>query len=362
MSLEILNGGLLTTVQDLGRWGYQQFGVSVSGVMDVRSATLANILVDNKPEAPLLEITLLGPEILFHQETSIALTGGNLSPTLNGFSLPLYQEIPVFPKDILRFGAVTSGCRCYLAVSGGLDVPQVMGSSSTFIRGGIGGIHGRKLEKGDRIPLKPRTTPLSHWRSLPVEDFSSSQHVLRVVMGPQDFAFTQQGIDTFLSEIYTITPENDRMGCRLHGKPIAHTKDANIISDGIVFGSVQIPDSGEPIIMLADCQTTGGYTKIATVISVDLPLIAQSKIGDIFRFQAISVEDAQKQSCDWVETRDFCIEEVKKKPPAPENLLFPKEIIETVILQGQGTHSVMVGGELYDCTVLEVGDNSPNTT
>lgn len=358
MSLELLQGGFLTTVQDLGRWGYQQFGVSVSGAMDARSATLANILVGNQPEDPLLEITILGPEIRFHQETSIALTGGNLSPTLNGYSIPLYQEYPVFPNDILRFGAVTSGCRCYLAVSGGLDVPLVMGSSSTFLRGNMGGFHGRKLEKGDHIPLNSQSSPLAHWRTLPLEDFSSSEKTLRVVMGPQNDAFTDEGISTFLSEPYTITPENDRMGCRLHGKTITHKEDSNIISDGIVFGSVQIPDNGTPIIMLADCQTTGGYTKIATVISVDLPLIAQSKTGDILRFQAISVEESQQLACNWAKNQKFYTERVQKPPTEPEQPPLPKEIVEAVILQGQGEYSVLVDEEIYHCSVQAIRDTS----
>lgn len=359
MSLEILQGGLLTTVQDFGRWGYQQYGMSLSGVMDTRSASLANILVGNSPQEGLLEITILGPEIRFTAETSIALTGGNLSPTLNGVSVPLYQEFPVFPEDILGFSTLTSGCRCYLAVSGGLDIPMVMGSYSTFLRGQVGGFQGRKLEKGDNIPLKTPNPPLSHWRCLPCEDFSSSEKMVRVVMGPQDSAFTEEGIRTFLRETYTITPENDRMGCRLDGKPIAHKHDANIISDGIVFGSVQIPDQGTPIIMLADCQTTGGYTKIATVISVDLPLIAQSKTGERLRFQSISVEYAQELACDWQKKQFFYQEEVKKKP---QDAPFPKEIIEAVILHGQGVYPVSVGNEIYTCTVLEVDETTLSTT
>ena len=297
MSITVLNPGLLTTVQDQGRIGYQQFGVSVSGVMDPRSAALANILAGNGQEEAVLECTMLGPQLRFDRANVIAITGGDLSPALDGQPVPGYTAVAVRAGQVLRFTAPKTGCRAFVAFAGGLDIPQVMGSRSTYMKAKIGGIQGRKLEKGDVIPFrKPaEALPRMEIRRLLPEFVPQSVYTLRVVMGPQDDTFTSAGIGTFLSEAYTVTPESDRMGCRLDGPAIAHVDGADIISDGIAFGAIQVPSSGTPIIMLADRQTTGGYTKIGTVITADFRILAQLKAGDKVRFIQVPVDFAQNQ-------------------------------------------------------------------
>ena len=296
MGMTIINAGFLTTVQDSGRIGYQQFGVPVSGVMDPRSFAIANMLVGNPTDEAVLEITMLGPAIAFDEANIIAVTGGNLSPLLNGVAMPMYQAVLVKAGDVLSFGMQLSGCRAYLAAAGGFAIMPVMGSRSTYLKAKIGGFEGRKLGKDDKIAFRAPKTDLPNLTSgriVEAEAFNNSQKTLRVILGPQDDAFTPNGISTFLSTPYSVTNQFDRMGCRLEGHFIEHIKDGNIISDGISMGAVQIPSEGQPIIMLADRQTTGGYTKIANVITADFPLIAQCKFGDIIRFKAVTIAEAQ---------------------------------------------------------------------
>ena len=296
MSIEVLHPGLLTTVQDLGRTGYQRFGVSVSGAVDPRSAAVANILAGNPDGEAVLECTVLGPQLRFDAPAVIAVTGADLGPTLDGVPVENYRALRVQAGQTLRFTGPKCGCRAYLAVSGGLDVPEVMGSRSTYMKAKIGGWHGRKLEKGDVLPLRaPGTEPKAlENRALAPEFRGRSEYTLRVVMGPQDDAFTPGGVSAFLSGVYTVTPEFDRMGCRMEGPEIEHNGSADILSDGIAFGAVQVPDSGQPIVMLADRQTTGGYTKIANVISADFRLLGQLKSGDRVRFEKVSLAAAHE--------------------------------------------------------------------
>ena len=295
MSITVLNPGLLTTVQDQGRIGYQQFGVSVSGAMDSKSTALANILAGNDQSEAVLECTMMGPQLQFDKGAVIAITGGDLGPTLDGQPIPNYRAVSVKAGQILKFTAPKAGCRAFIAFAGGLDIPLTMGSRSTYMKAKIGGYQGRKLEKGDvigfRVPVD--TLPRMDDRALRPEFIPQPVYTLRVVLGPQDDYFTDTGIETFLSKTYTVTPEFDRMGCRLDGPIIAHKESGDIISDGIAFGAVQVPSAGTPIIMLADRQTTGGYTKIANVITVDFRILAQLKAGDKVRFEKVSVEYAQ---------------------------------------------------------------------
>ena len=295
MSITVLNPGLLTTVQDMGRVGYQQFGVSVSGVMDPRSAAIANILVGNQEGEAVLECTMMGPHLQFDRANTIAITGGDLMPALDGQPIPTYRAVTVQAGQVLRFQAPKTGCRCFIAFTGGLDVPEVMGSRSTYLKAKIGGVEGRKLQKGDVIPFRAPGVPKNlNIRFISPEFVPRQVYTLRVVLGPQDDAFTQEGMNTFLRETYTVTPEFDRMGCRLDGPAIQHVSGGDIISDGIAFGAIQIPSHGRPIIMLADRQTTGGYTKIATVISADFRLLGQLKAGDKVRFEKVSIAQAQE--------------------------------------------------------------------
>ena len=295
MSITVLNPGLLTTVQDLGRMGYQQFGVSVSGVMDPRAAATANILVGNPEDEAVLECTMLGPQLRFDATNTIALTGGDLMASLDGQPVPTYRAIAVQAGQTLRFQAPKTGCRAYIAFAGGLDIPVVMGSRSTYLKARIGGLEGRKLQKDDVIGFRAPGAPKNLSERYIYPEFSPRPvYTLRVVLGPQDDAFTPEGVATFLGSEYTVTNEFDRMGCRMDGPAIQHKNGGDIISDGIAFGAIQVPGSGKPILMGADRQTTGGYTKIATVISADFRLLAQLKAGDKVRFEAVSVQAAQQ--------------------------------------------------------------------
>lgn len=296
MSITILNPGLLTTVQDFGRIGYQQFGVPVSGVVDPRAMSIANILVDNPEDEAVLECTMLGPQIRFHAANAIAITGGDLGPTIDNQPIPNYAAIRVEAGQVLRFAGLRSGCRAYIAFAGGLDIAPVMGSRSTYMKAKIGGVEGRKLQKDDVIKFRKPNPDLRglNIRHISPEFVPRLEYKIRVVLGPQDDMFTEHGIETFLSESYVVTPEFDRMGCRLDGEIIEHKGESgDIISDGIAFGAIQVPTAGKPIIMLSDRQTTGGYTKIANVISADFRILAQLKAGDRVRFAQVSVAAAQ---------------------------------------------------------------------
>lgn len=287
---------MLTTVQDLGRNGYQSQGFSVAGVMDVRSFKIANLLLDNPENEAVLEFTLIGPTLQFTSDTIIAITGGDFQPTVNGEPAPMYTALYMKRGDILKFGSARTGSRGYIAFSSYLDIPVVMGSRCTNLKSKIGGYKGRKLKDEDYIGfrIKRRYLPYFLSRKLDLDEFDEEEVTLRVVMGPQDDMFTKQGIHTLLSETYTVTSDFDRMGCRLEGPFIASKNGSDIISDGIAFGSIQVPAHGKPIVLLADRQTTGGYAKIATVASVDIPKLVQRKTDHKIRFQAITVEEAQK--------------------------------------------------------------------
>jgi KipI family sensor histidine kinase inhibitor len=288
--IEVLDGGLLTTVQDLGRYGYQRYGVPVAGAMDVRALREANALVGNDGTEAGLEMTLVGPALRFDAEAAIAMTGGDLGPRLNGRPVPLGRPLPVCRGDTLTCDGRRHGLRMYLAAAGGIDVPPVLGSRSTYLASGFGGYEGRALRAGDRLPLpggarRTVNRSLTAPRRPPAEPGGSV--VIRVVLGPQDDAFTPEGLDTFLSAVYELSAASDRLGCRMTGPRIAHRRGADIVSDATAFGSVQVSGDGQPIVLMADRGTTGGYTKIATVISADLSLLAQASPGDRVRFGAV---------------------------------------------------------------------------
>lgn len=296
MGIRILKAGMMTTVQDLGRTGYQSQGFPVAGVMDVRSFKIANLLLDNPENEAVLEFTLIGPTLEFTAETLIAITGGDFQPTINGSPAPMYTAIYINKGDVLKFGSARTGSRGYIAFSSYLKIPVVMGSRCTNMKSSIGGFKGRKLQDGDYISfrIKRRYLPFFLSRTLELDEFDQEDVVLRVVLGPQDDMFGKQGIETFLNSEYTVTSDFDRMGCRLEGPFIPRKEAADMISDGIAFGSVQVPAHGKPIILLADRQTTGGYPKIATVASVDIPWLVQRKTDHKIRFKAISVQEAQR--------------------------------------------------------------------
>lgn len=321
MGIKIASGGFLTTIQDMGRYGFQETGMSVSGVMDQRSAALANILAGNDENEAVIEVTMMGPMMEFTESNIIAVTGGDLGAKLNGNPFPRYEAVLVKPGDTLSFQGMFSGSRAYIAFAGGLDVPVVMGSKSTNLKSKIGGLGGRKLGSGDEIGFTAPKTVLPNMkkRKLEPEDFTARSHKLRVVMGPQDDCFTDAGIRTFLSSTYAISNEYDRMGCRMEGDKIEHKNGGDIITDGISFGAVQVPSHGNPIVMMADHQTTGGYTKIANVISVDLPVLAQCMPGFKINFEKVDIGEAQRLYCEQKKRFAVLKEELDTEaPPATE--------------------------------------------
>ena len=297
MGFRVIKGGLLTTVQDLGRNGYQAQGFNVNGVMDRRAFRIANLLLDNPENEAVLECTLIGPTLEFTAPMIISITGGDFRPEINDEEVPMYTALYVAEGDVLKLGSARSGRSCYIAFSNYLKVPVVMGSRSTNLKCRIGGFKGRKLEDGDYIETRITRRiylPTFLSRTLPLKEYEENKATIRVILGPEEEVFSKKGIKSFLETEYTVGAEFDRMGMRLEGAYIESKRGSDIISDGIALGSIQVPSHGKPIILLADRQTTGGYGKIATVISVDLPKLVQRRMDDKIRFVAVTVEEAQR--------------------------------------------------------------------
>lgn len=297
MGINVLVPGSFTTVQDGGRKGYQNYGVSPSGPMDAQSFAVANMLVGNTRDEAALEATLMGPTLEFTADNVIALTGADMQAQINGVDAPRYQAVPVCAGDRLTMAFVASGVRSCIAFAGGLDVPLVMGSRATLAMKKLGGFNGRKLERGDAIGFRaPRAQlPQMELRRAVLQYYPADEVIVRVVLGPQDDGFAAEEIDRFFAEPAVITGESDRQGIRLtHETPLRHRGDGNIISDGITAGAIQVPPNGQSIIMMADHQTVGGYPKIGHVISIDLPRLAQALPGMRVRFLRVSVETAQE--------------------------------------------------------------------
>lgn len=294
MSIQVIQPGMLTTIQDMGREGYGEYGIPVAGAMDRESLKLANLLVDNKLDQGALEITLMGPHLRFHQSTIMSITGGDLSPKVNGQPMQMYKSILVHEGDELTFGGIKSGARAYVAFQGGFDIPDVMGSQSTYIKGKLGGFEGRKLKAGDRLALNKNEVGIHKEREIPSYLKRQFGHKvdIRVILGSEEDAFSKEGLHTFLNKEYTVSSQSDRMGYRLTGDKIEHKDSPDILSGGIQLGAIQVPGHGEPIIMMADRQITGGYTKIAHVITEDLPYLAQLKPGGKVRFSVVSLQVA----------------------------------------------------------------------
>ena len=293
MSVLVKTPGPLTTVQDEGRFFYQSSGIRPSGVMDGVAYEAANALVGNAKGEAVLEMTFLGATLEFQSASWFALTGADMQAKLDGVPVERYRAVKAEAGQILAVGMAAVGCRGYLAVRGGFDVPLVMGSRSTDVSAKLGGFEGRALKAGDVLPTLPADdwTPTDLCYEPPVYE---SEITVRVVPGPQQEYFTAAGVDTFFSAVYEISPNSDRMGLRLDGPEVESISGTDIVSDGIVFGSIQVPSGGVPIILMADHQTAGGYAKIGTVLSFDLPKLAQARPGDKVRFAKISAEDAQK--------------------------------------------------------------------
>jgi KipI family sensor histidine kinase inhibitor len=322
-ALEVVEAGLLTTVQDQGRPGWRRSGVSGSGAMDAPALGAANRLVGNAADDAGLECTVSGPRLRFLATTHFALTGADLSAVLHRddlgtWSVPPGARVLARAGNVLAFGARRSGSRAYIAFAGGIDVPPMLGSRSTDLAGGFGGMAGRALRAGDLLALGRRgadTEPgvLASLRiparggagrageSSPLEERAridptrADDATVRVILGPQEDYFRPEAVALFLDETYTLAPESDRVGCRLRGPRLAHRGPAEIVTDGMVPGCIQVPPDGQPIVMMAGGPTTGGYPKIATVLSADLPALAQLLPGEgRVRFRAVSIEEAQE--------------------------------------------------------------------
>lgn len=308
----VIDPGFLSTVQDLGRTGFRAFGMPVSGAMDRYAFQMANILAGNPRDAAALEMTLRGGRFRFLRAAYVAICGAEMDAELNGTRISNWSRFYVPAESELVFGHVQSGCRSYLALRGGIEVPQVMRSCSTYLRARLGGHEGRALRAGDALRIGARGRLPAEPVGL-VSEFVPhyAQPVcLRVMLGPQDDLFTSEGLHTFLHTEYTVSKRNDRMGYVLEGAAIAHTGGADIISDALCPGAVQVPGDGLPIIMAADCQTTGGYAKIAAVIGSDLAMLAQLKTGDKLSFAECNDEEARAALIaerDYYERAEACL-------------------------------------------------------
>jgi antagonist of KipI len=293
--IRVLDPGPLTTVQDAGRSGQMRYGIPPSGPVDRRSFVLANRLVGNPDGAAALEFTLMGPRLRAERPCIIAVTGADAPVTVNDAAAPAWTTLTLGAGDLVRIGAARAGVRGYVAVAGGIDVPPVLGSRATYLRGRMGGVQGRALARDDGLPLGAAPAA-SRRRTVPPEARPEwgAEPVLRVVLGPQADRFTEDGIAAFLGGSYELLPQSDRMGARLNGARITHARGHDIISDGIALGAVQVPGDGQPIVMLVDRQSTGGYTKIATVCSFDIARVGQAKPGQRLRFTAVDVVAAHR--------------------------------------------------------------------
>lgn len=318
MSMRVLKPGMLSSFQDEGRIGHQPLGVSVVGAMDQRAHRLANIIAGNLTDCASLEITLTGPALQFTEACCIAICGADLSPTLNGKPVAMNRPLVIRAQDELQFGARRHGTRAYLAVHGGFAIPEVLGSQSTYLRSHFGGWQGRALKRGDEIPLRRplketgldggalETLAQSLWSIklyLPSIIAGSTRARIRLIKSVQWDEFTPDSREALVNEPFRISPDSERMGYRLQGPDILMTKPRQMISEATTFGTIQVPAGGQPIVLMADRQTTGGYPKIAYVATVDLPLLAQMGPGDRVQFELVSLEAAQ--ALDASRTRAF---------------------------------------------------------
>ncbi|WP_275120716.1 biotin-dependent carboxyltransferase family protein [Alkalihalobacterium chitinilyticum] len=312
MSINILRPGLLTTIQDLGRVGFQKYGVIVSGAMDSYALRIGNLLVGNDEGEAAFEITLTGPTIEFEQDILIAITGADLSPTIEKVPVPLYKPVYVRKGSVLQFGPCVSGCRAYMAFGGGFDIEEVMGSRSTYLRAGIGGHKGRALKAGDQLTIntgRPQSTRLieelstSSDRPFTTTSWSvattflqpvTKENTIRVIPGTHYERFTPESRQAFFDQTFSVTPQSDRMGYRLSGPSLELSEAFEVISEAVALGTIQVPSDGNPIVLLADRQTTGGYPRMAQVVSVDISLMAQLKPGDKVRFKEVTVQEAEQ--------------------------------------------------------------------
>src|SRR5260221_664909 len=298
-AIKVVRAGLFDTVQDLGRIGFMALGMPTAGAMDHIALRVVNALIGNPPATAGLEIGVMGPDLLVEADSVRIALVGPLSPSVvegpGGPPKPLESDRTHLLKrgQLLRVGMVEGSSTAYLAVAGGFALPSFMGSLSTYARAGVGGFKGRRLAAGDALPLSvDQALPREERKIGSAFDYGSGP--IRVVWGPQDDYFSARGRKTFIESEYRVSKEADRMGIRFEGPTIEHSKGADIISDGIGPGAIQVPGAGLPIVLLGDRQTVGGYSKIATVASVDLPRLGRMLPGRAVRFAAITVAEAER--------------------------------------------------------------------
>lgn len=312
MSIRIVKPGLLTSLQDLGRYGFQKYGVIVSGAMDTVAHRIANMLVGNKEYEAALEMTMLGPTLLIEHDTLIAITGSDMSPSLNGESIPMWRPVLVKGGSLLQLGACRTGCRSYLAVAGGFEIPEILGSKSTYLRAGLGGYQGRALQAGDDLALVEPSGLLACYKEQFSELMGSSRFVstgwytgrdygpkdtqvnsVRVTKGSHFEYFDAESQALLFREEFRVGTQSDRMGYRLSGPKLSLAEPLELISESVILGTVQVPPDGNLIILLADRQTAGGYPRIAHIAMVDIPLVAQLQPGRSIRLVEISIQEAE---------------------------------------------------------------------
>ena len=291
MSARVLLGGPSTTVQDLGRRA-QRDGVPESGAMDAHAARLANLLVGNPEDAAVLETTLAGPALVFLRATSVALGGADFGASIDGEPLAPWHSVPVREGSTLTLGRASGGCRACIAIAGGIDVPIVLGSRSTFVPGKFGGFEGRALRAGDILPLGVAHT--TGRRALAPTTRPSYQHAIRLIAGEHLDALDAQSRDALFGDGLRVSARSDRMGYRLEGTALRLRAPLEVISTAVAFGTLQSTPSGEPVLLMADHQTTGGYPMLGHVATVDLGAVAQLRPGDPIRFTRVSLDDAQR--------------------------------------------------------------------
>ena len=310
MTLHVLEPGLLTTVQDLGRPGYQGDGIPEGGAMDPVAHRVANQLVGNSDDAATLEITMTGPSLRFETEALVAFAGADLAVTIDDIPVPGWRPVSVRAGATLRSGALRSGCRAYFATAGGIDVPRVLGSRSTYLRAAIGGMRGRALKRSDVVPTGVPTTLgraittmltrgdrvlcVAPWGAGPsLRPPYADTPTVRMIEGAHTSRLTPRARELLVQTEFRVGVQSDRMGYRLEAAALELSSPVELLSEAVAFGTVQLPPNGKPIILMADRQTTGGYPRIGAVATVDLPLLAQLKPGDRVRFRIISLEEAQ---------------------------------------------------------------------
>ncbi|HYE85605.1 MAG TPA: biotin-dependent carboxyltransferase family protein [Vicinamibacterales bacterium] len=291
-ALHIVKPGLLTTVQDLGRHGHQASGVPVAGPMDTFSHRLANQLAGNAPDAATLEITLIGPELTVDVDTTMAIAGAHFEVTCDERPVNVGASFQMLRGQRLKFGKLLQGARAYLAVAGGVQTPPVLGSRATHLVSRMGGLSGRALVAGDDVPIGSSPSPRPARKAQGLMLPTKGRALLRVMPGPQADWFEADALKTIAGVSFRISPQSNRMGYRLQGPPLVRSREGELISEPLGIGAIQIPSAGEPILLMADRQTAGGYPKIGYVISADLPLAGQLAPGDFIEFHLCSVQEA----------------------------------------------------------------------